>query len=84
MNPGGIGAVKALEWKRFKCIQNDSYTGMSSTNEDALCFIARRDIYFCGFGQCQCYDKKDFTLEARWRVNNDEPSDWYTFEAPFD
>jgi len=78
---GGKGKQPAVRWRRYKEIQNTSYTGASKDYEDALKFKARRDLYWCGFLWTQEYNKKDFKLEVRWRVNSEAPSEWVEFSA---
>jgi hypothetical protein len=65
----GSAKQEAIPWKRSKNIQNDSYTGVSPGNPDALKFRARRDLYWCGILWPKEWDKKDFKFKMEWRID---------------
>ena len=67
---GAVGKVEPIMWFRTKktsCEWNDS-CNLSTSDFDALCFKAKRDVYFCGFGMLKTYSGDDFVLEFKYRV----------------
>ena len=63
-----------LIWRRYRNIQNQSYTGGSDRYPDALIFKAKRNVKFTGFMWTKEYNGKDFTIEASWRISDTKNS----------
>lgn len=65
-----MGKFEPVMWYRTKktsCEWSD-YTSLDTTEFDALCFKAKRDVYFLGCGMLKNYNNNEFVLEMKYRV----------------
>lgn len=74
---GKPSRVEPLKWRRSKNVQNESYTSANATNSDALKFKSKVAVKVYGFMWNKDYNDKEFTLKFQFRVDNDEPSEWF-------
>ena len=67
-----LGAkLDPIKWMRFKDWTTSDYYYMSCNYWDAVIFIPKRDIEFCGFGLWVNYHRKDIKLKVKWALGND-------------
>ena len=76
---GGFGGT-VYKWTRFPELVHSWYVYIYGTEWDAIIYIPKNDIVFCGFGANAHYEQKDLKLEFKW-IHNDNESDVYQWEA---
>lgn len=70
------GSFEAKKWKRFKRIEISDYFYMSDTYYDAVAFKPKRSIFFLGFGMIQHYEKKEFKLKFKYKIDSTESEEY--------
>lgn len=70
------GSFEAKQWKRFPKLELGDYFYMSDTYFDAIAFKALREVNFLGFGLCNRYEKKDFTIKFKWAIDDTMSEDY--------
>ncbi len=70
------GTFEPKLWKRFPRIENGDYFYMSDSYYDAVIFKPKCDIYFLGFGILNQYEKKEFKLFFKFKIEGVESDEY--------
>lgn len=70
------GTFEPKVWKRFPRVESGDYFYMSDNYYDAVIFKPKCDIYFLGFGVLNQYEKKDFKLFFKFKIDGNESEEY--------
>ena len=69
-----IGEIK--RWKRFEGYVKNDYACLNTCGEkerwEGICFVARRDVWFRGFGMFTGYEGKNISFRVKWVIDGEE------------